>query len=145
MTWMFSDVRRAHDRVDVLDVRACTSPCGRFRSDVCAHSLVGRFGRTRGSAVRDARLGACIVQTDAWLGRDACAHGCVHGSVATHRLFAMHVWIAHGLNFMDDWAKLMDGWVIQSVRAKLYGAHGLNYMDDWAKLYGWLGHAIRTG
>ena len=100
---MFSDVRRAHDRVDVLDVRACTSPCGRFRSDVCAHSLVGRFGRTRGSAVRDARLGACIVQTDAWLGRDACAHGCVHGSVATHRLFAMHVWIAHGLNFMDDW------------------------------------------
>ena len=36
--------------------------------------------------------------------RDACADGHVHGSVVMHGLVAMHVRIAHGLNFMDDWA-----------------------------------------
>ena len=55
-----------------------------------AHGLVGRFGWARGSVVRGVRLG-----------RDACAHGRVHGSVV------MHVRIVHGLNFMDDC-----GWLI---------------------------------
>ena len=34
--------------------------------------------------------------------------GCVHGSVATHGLVAMHVRIVHGLNFMDDWAMCLN-------------------------------------
>ena len=41
------------------------------------------LGRARGSVGHGARFG-----------QDACAHGRVHGSVATHGL------VAHGLNFM---------------------------------------------
>ena len=43
-----------------------------------------RLGRVLGSAVRGARLG-----------RDACAHGRFHGSVARHGF------VAHRLNVMD--------------------------------------------
>ena len=97
----------------VLDIHKATSMfwtyarlCGRFRSDARAHGLVRRFGRERGLAVRDARcIRVCSsVIRGAWLGRDPCAHGRVHGSVATHGLVAMHIRIAHGLNFLDDWA-----------------------------------------
>ena len=56
------------------------------------HGLVGRFEQARGSVICGPRLG-----------RDACAHGRMHGSVTTHGLVTMHVQIAHGLNFMDDW------------------------------------------
>ena len=70
------------------------------------HGLVrARFGWARGSAVRDARFKQMrsLVVRGARLGRDACAHGRIYGSIATHGLVAMHVRIAHGLNFMDDW------------------------------------------
>ena len=50
----------------------------------------GRLGWARSSAVRYAQLG-CSWYT-AW---SACAHGRVHGSVATHGL------VVHRLNFMD--------------------------------------------
>ena len=32
------------------------------------------------------------------------SHGRMYGLIAMHGLVAMHIRIAHGLNFMDDWA-----------------------------------------
>ena len=53
------------------------------------------FGCTHGSD-GCARLGGLLpmARVGAWLGRDACAHGRVHGSIATHGL------VVHGLKFL---------------------------------------------
>ena len=96
--YTFWTYARAHDRVYVSDMHTTvwTFLNGRFGRTRRAHGLAvcgARLGWARGSEVRGARLR-----------RDTCAHGRVHGSVVMHRLVAMHIRIAHGLNFMDDWA-----------------------------------------
>ena len=86
--YTFWTYARAHDRVYVSDMHTTvwTFLNGRFGRTRRAHGLAvcgARLGWARGSEVRGARLR-----------RDTCAHGRVHGSVATHGF------VAHGVNFM---------------------------------------------
>ena len=64
---------------ELLETILNSSACPITAEDI--HGSVG----ARDSAVHGARLG-----------RDACAHGRIHGSVVTHGL------VAHRLHFMDD-------------------------------------------
>ena len=76
-----------HGRVDDSGVRAHARPCvWTFSVRRTRARPRGTFGWNRGSAIRDAWLGACVVRR-----------------FVMHGLVVMNIRIAHGLNFIDDW------------------------------------------